>query len=103
MPAWDTALANKVRRFSDGDGGIDVYRSGYSSIVGSPVADLTIANRVAGGAEMNALDTEMIALVAVLERLGGRPDVDARVASLSRRLAAMRARRAILNPNPKGR
>ena len=55
------------------------------------------------GAEMRALDRELTVLVEALESLGGRADVDARGALLARRLAAMRARREILDPDPKGR
>ena len=46
MPAWDSALANKLRRFVDADGVIDPYRSSYSPIIGSPVADLIVAPTV---------------------------------------------------------
>jgi hypothetical protein len=57
MPAWDVALSNKIRRFADGDGVIDVYRSSYSAIIGSPVEDLVVARESAGTAEVNALQS----------------------------------------------
>ena len=56
MPAWDSALANKIRRFVDGDGAVDVYRSSYSPIIGSAIADLVVAEGSVGSAEVNALE-----------------------------------------------
>jgi hypothetical protein len=56
LPAWGSALANKIRRFRNDDGVIDVYHPGNAAFVGANVSALDVAVESVGSVQVNALD-----------------------------------------------
>ena len=55
MPAWDSGLAAKTRRFASRDGGVDLFQPGASALVGELLSTISLADAVGGSAVVNGL------------------------------------------------